>query len=790
VTDPLLYGHNQEQYIIAIHHEADGSMEVYSRSSEVLSSKKINFFPFFFLSDTYYLKGFSQKHWIKELNGTKHFRYLCVFERWSHMWDAIRDIIVKYNAGASSTVQTYSELPILHLRADPVSQFLMQSGMTLFKGMEFNDLYRMQIDIETYSKHPSSFSNPNRLEDRIILIALSDNRGWEYLINGKHGSEKEMLLKLVSIINEKDPDVLEGHNIFNFDLPYILTRCEIHSVSFTVGRNGTVPHSFDGRISFAERSFEFTSYEIAGRHVIDTFLLLQNYDTSKRTLESYGLKYAAQHFGFAKPDRTYIKSNLISWYWDHEPETLTRYAMDDVHETRQLSEYLSPSVFYLTQMIPFNYGVAARTGSSIKIESLLLREYIKHRESVPQPDFGVQTTGGYTDIFHTGVLGPILDVDVESLYPSIMLSETISPKSESLGIFLNLLESLTSMRLDAKRKMKSASNPEMKGKYDAMQSSYKILINSFYGYLGYSKALFSDYAAADNVTQSGQRILRHLISSISTNNGTVVEVDTDGIFFIPPTHIKNEKDELHFVDKIAKGLPKGINLAVNGRYKSMLSYKMKNYALLGYDQSIKIKGSSLTSRSIEKFGKTFIKQCINAMLGNNINELHQLYVSMHRNISEHKLDIADFLRTETLKESEEEYLQAINNGARNRTASYETALTSTNKWKPGDKISYYFTGSDMNIRGFENCKLADEWDPNFPDENVAYYLRRLNEFAQKFDVFFQPQDFRAIFSMDDLFGFSPEGISIITQAVKDVSTAMLDVSDTEPHEPKIFLDEE
>jgi DNA polymerase I len=789
VTDPLLHGLNSETHIVAVQHSSDGTMDIYFRESDKLHSKKLDFYPFFFLSDPYYLNGFSQKHWIKELNGNKHFRYLCAFERWSHMWDAVRDVITRYNAGNPAPVQSYSELPILHLRPDPVSQFLIQSGITLFKDMEFNELHRMQLDIETYSKHASTFSNPNKLEDRIILIALSDNRGWEHVINGKHKSEKEMLLELVHIINKHDPDVLEGHNIFGFDLPYILKRCELHGVSLALGRDGSTPSTFDGRMSFAERSVDYTTFEIAGRHVIDTLLLLQGYDTTKRTLESYGLKYAAQHFGFAKPDRTYVTPNRISWYWDNEPDTLTRYASDDVFETRCLSEYLSPSIFYLTQMIPFNFGAAARLGSSAKIESLLLREYIRRRESVPTHDVGMQTTGGYTDIFHTGVLGPILDVDVESLYPSIMLTEKILPKTDSLNVFLPLLESLTQMRLDAKQKMKTANDPNEKAKYDAMQSSYKILINSFYGYLGYVRALFSDYIAADKVTQTGQRILRHLMASISEQNGKVVEVDTDGIFFVPPPDITSETDEQRFVKTITQRLPEGINLAINGRYKSMLSYKMKNYALLSYDNKIKLKGSSLTSRSIEKFARSFIQQCIGCLLHGEIIELHALYVRFHHNITEHKLDIGDFSRTETLKEGEEDYLQTVRDGTRNRSASYEVALAENMKWKTGEKISYYITGNDESVKGFENCKLSEHWDPNFPDENIHYYRKRLDEQAKKLDVFFLPQDFQKIFSLDDLFGFSPEGIEIQTRAVKELGLRETEMTEQESIEPKIWLDE-
>jgi hypothetical protein len=94
-------------------------------------------------------------------------------------------------------------------------------------------------------------------------------------------------------------------------------------------------------------------------------------------------------------------------------------------------------------------------------------------------------------------------------------------------------------------------------------------------------------------------------------------------------------------------------------------------------------------------------------------------------------------------------------------ASYEVALNSGLNWRQGDRISYYITGSDANVRGFEHCKHADEWDPNIPDENIAFYLKRLQELAKKFEVFFTPQDFRSIFSADDLFPFSGKGIHIV-----------------------------
>jgi DNA polymerase I len=758
----LLYGHNADERIVAVQQLNDSTMRVYFRDGDAVRYSDERFYPFFFLSETTFLEEFRQKHWVKKLEGDAFFKYLCAFEEWTSMWDAIRHMIDRFNRNAVTKAESYNQLDFVHLYTDPVTQYLLQSGRTLFKGMQFEGLYRLQLDIETYTSPRYRFSNANRAEDRIILVALSDNRGWEHLINGKKLSEKQMLTELVRIIAERDPDVIEGHNIFNFDLPYILKRCELHGVSFSVGRDGSVPRSFDTRMSFAERTTEYSITEIAGRHVIDTRILVQSYDMSKRDMESHGLKYAATYFGLSSPDRTYIPGDRISWHWDHDVQPLMDYALDDVRETRGLSDHLSGTSFYLAQMVPFSYGAVCRSGSASKIESLMVRAYLREKHSIPKPSTGTQTTGGYADVFTIGIVGPVLHIDVESLYPSIMISKNVMPASDVNNVFQTLLQNLTALRLDTKRKMKDCKEVEERSRLDAAQSSLKILINSFYGYLGYSRGLFNDFPQADVVTKTGQGILHHMMAFIRAEDGKVVEVDTDGVFFVPPHEVNTEEAERKFLEKLGTTMPEGITIALDGRYKRMLSYKMKNYALLGYDDKIKVKGSSLTSRSMERFGRNYIMQCIGCFLNSDIQGLHTLYSSLHHAITERKLDIRDFSRVEVLRDSLENYKTDVDAGKRNRSAAYEVAQVSGKHVRPGDRIAYYVTGHDVNVRTSEHCKSSEEWDPNFPDQNGSYYIKRLDEFSEKFKPFFLPQDFRAIFSADDLFAFSPVGITSLT----------------------------
>jgi len=766
----LLFGHNPEEGIVAVDHVDDGTVRLWRHTASGTQSRDEQFYPFFFLSDRSHLEGFGRKHWTKELDGNSHFRYVCAFEGWSVLWDAIRHLVERHNRQSLAKIDHYTSLDTLALTPDPVTQYLVQSGRTLFKGMEFADLLRLQLDIETYSSLPGRFGNATRPGDRIILIALSDSTGWNELIDGSHLNETRMLEKLVACIRDRDPDVIEGHNIYDFDLPYILKRCELNNIPFAIGRDGSPLNPPSTSFNSTGRSARYSASDVNGRQVIDTLLLVRSYDRAKHAMENHSLKYAAQFFGIAPPNRTYIQGEKISWHWDNDPEPLKLYAMDDVFETRGISDHLSGAYFYLTQILPMTYSSVIRSGSAVKIDNLMLREYLHQRVSIPKARSGYQTTGGYTDIFIVGILGPILHVDIESLYPSIMISKGIKPRADSLGVFTNLLKELTTLRIDAKHRMLRAEAGKEWSRLDAMQSSLKILINSFYGYLGYNRGLFNDHARADEVTTTGQELLRLMMTTIRQQGGMVIEVDTDGIYFVPPESTTSDAAEQELVSHLSRQMPEGITVTLDGRFKKMVSYKKKNYALLGYDDRITIKGSSLISRSIEPFGRVYIRTCISCLLQEDIAGLHRAYVETREKIAGHGMKIRDFARVEALSETLADYRNAVEAGKRSRSAPYEIALASGRQTRRGERIAYYVTGSDPNPRSFENCRAAAEWDPNFPDENIAYYLRRLNEFSEKFLPFLTPQDHRRIFSPDDLFPFSSEGIALLgpeTVSVQD-----------------------
>jgi DNA polymerase elongation subunit (family B) len=729
--DKALFGHDDTPGIVAMELEGDDRIRVFRREGERLLSETQPFHPFLVVSDPALPESTKCTHTITPLKGSGGYRYQVVFDSWREA-DRVRKVIAK-KAGVSSG---HPDSPVFFV-SDPIQQHLITTGQTFFKGLAFEDLRRIQLDIETFCPEGYEFPNPNRREDRIIVVSLSDNTGWERLITGQGLSEREMLQELVRTIQDRDPDVIEGHNIFNYDLDYISRRARMHGVPLEVGRDGRVARSRSSRVIVAERTISYTRWDIYGRHVVDTFILAQFYDVATRELESFGLKAIAKQLNLASEDRVYLDGDRIAWHFLHEPERVHQYAMDDVRETRAISNLLSRSYFFQTQIFPLSYQNAFVRGNAAKIDSLFVREYVRQGHAIPQLEQARPFAGGYTDLFYRGVAKGVVYCDIRSLYPSLMVSEGIGPRKDELGIFSRLLAVLRDFRLRAKDMAVRASSPQERQFLEALQSTFKILINSFYGYMGHGQSHFSDFDRAEAITARGRELLRSMIEWLERKGCQVVEIDTDGIYFVPTSDITTQRQEEELVRQLSDSMPTGITVEYGGRYRAMFSYKMKNYALLDDDGKMRIKGSGLRSRGLEKFQRVFLKEAISLLLSDRRREIPGVYHHDLEQIAQHRWDVTMFMKTEMLQDSLDKYSEKIKNNKRNRSAAYELALRSERAYQPGDQISYYVTGDSEKVQAYDHCRLAREWDPNHPDENVPYYQKKLRDLYTKFSEFFE-----------------------------------------------------
>jgi DNA polymerase I len=725
----ILFGRDPADGIVAVEPVSKNTMRFFVRRGGRLVYDDETFTPFLLIEEEKLLQGFREPYKVEHLSSANAFRCLVLFENWNDCEKA-RDHLRKLTGESASSPTA----PYLYI-SDPVHQYLLLTGKTFFKGLAFKDLHRLALDIETACAPGFEFSNPQRDEDRILSIALMDNRGYEEVLFGMDMGEREMLQTLGERIASVDPDVLEGHNLFNFDLEYIVARARMHKIKLPWGRNGSEPRMRKSRFTVAERIIDYTRMDIFGRHVVDTLFLLQYYDVTARELESYGLKSAALHFGLADEERTYIDREKIQWTYEHDPEALKRYNLDDVRETLALSELLGYPFFLQAQIFPFSYQNILIRGNATKINALFLREYIRRRASIPKPMAKGDFEGGYTDVFLEGVVSNVVHCDVASLYPSIMLSFSLKPAGDTLNVFLPLLRDLRAFRLEAKRKAHEVLSPHEREYYQALQQTFKILINSFYGYLGTALHNFSDPSLAAEVTRLGREIIRKMLEWLKRIGAAPVEIDTDGIYFVPPPEVVTEEQARALVERLSESLPEGIEVEMDGRYASMFSYKRKNYALLDESGNVVIRGSGLRSRGIEKYLREFLSAMIRLLLEGRGQEVTQLFREVNLRLQRHQMDIGLLAKTETLSESPESYQQKIKAKKRNRAAAYELALSSGRDFRAGDQVSYYVTGMDQKVRVFENCKFASNYDPNQPDENIPYYQAKLVDLLKKFQDF-------------------------------------------------------
>src|SRR5260370_33776062 len=245
-------------------------------------------------------------------------------------------------------------------------------------------------------------------QNPIARIALSDNSGWEQLIvvdpENAEESERDAIKRLTSLIKERDPDVIEGHDLFRFDLPYLVARARKTKTKLDWGRSGGFLRSRPSRLKIAEKTIDYPKFTIDGRHFVDTFLLSQFYDVGMRTLSGFERVDVARHCGFCESEEisALTGKELQRAYIDNDERFRAR-ALCAVLETRAVADLLSPSYFIQAQIFPYNYQDVIVRGNATRINALFLREYFRQRHSIPEMPLVRGFEGGYTDVFFTGV---------------------------------------------------------------------------------------------------------------------------------------------------------------------------------------------------------------------------------------------------------------------------------------------------------------------------------------------------------------------------------------------------
>ncbi len=611
------------------------------------------------------------------------------------------------------------------------SQVLIQRRERLYRGIHFGDLRRCQLDIETASGD-GSFSDARKPGDRVLAIGLrcgGKNRLLLLEATSDH-AEKRLLESLNTAFAEIDPDVIEGHNIFRFDLDYLRLRCRHHGVPCAWGRHGQRAVFRNSRLKVAERWIDFSRCDLAGRAVVDTYLLVQLYDITAREMTSYGLKSVAGYFGITpEGGRTLIEGSGIAAVFTADRARFCAYLEDDLRETEGIAGLLLPTYFEQARAFPILLQDATLRGTTAKIDLLFLEEYYHARQACPLPPEVTAFEGGFTRSFREGVFRNVLHYDVASLYPSLLLQIGRNPRNDTLGSFIPLLRSLRDYRLKCKELARKAPTEAERAEAGARQAAFKILINSFYGYLGFPGARFGDSDLAAEVTRRGRELLQALIAEFEKQGCAVLEADTDGIYVAAGERFSRPEALLEAVSGI---LPEGIDLEFDGSYPAMLCYKAKNYAL--YDGSrVIVRGSALRSRGIEPYLHRLTDQMIRFLLGAAPDSPAALLAETRRRIATREMPVEELAKSETLGQNPDAYERLMAEGGKPRRAAAEAALQLTPRPRMGERVSYYVTAKSRGrTSDWQRARPASLFDPAAAPYDADYYAAKLDDWLERY----------------------------------------------------------
>lgn len=392
---------------------------------------------------------------------------------------------------------------------DPKEAICVKDGYTYFKNMKIKDVSVLSFDIESTSlevnddAHVLLISNTFRVKDHVErkLFAYTD-----------YADEGEMILAWCKWVQEVNPAILCGHNINAYDLPYLRGVAAKFGVELELGRDGSAVKfdSFESKFRKDQtQDLHYHKCKVYGREVIDTLFLAIRHDMVEKKYDSYALKKIIAQEGWEVSGRVFYDADKIrsNYKIPKEWEKIKQYAIFDADDALKLFDVMATSQFYITQSVPKSFQLVCESASGSQINSLLIRAYLQDGHSLPKATTAKEFEGAIS-FGKPGIYTNCLSFDVASLYPSIMLQyEVCEPAKDPKGYFLKSLDYFTKTRLEYKKLAKTTGNQY----YDDLQNAFKILVNSYYGFMGSTGLLFNAPDKASFVTEKGREILSKAI---------------------------------------------------------------------------------------------------------------------------------------------------------------------------------------------------------------------------------------------------------------------------------------
>ncbi len=406
----------------------------------------------------------------------------------------------------------------------------------------------MAIDFLFFGERGSARAD----RDPIRLISLCFDDGSRIQLEG---DEPNIVRSLLSVVKEKDPDVIVGFGTNRIQWSYFEERAKRLGVRPAIGRLGAEPRmSVHGHVS------------IRGRLNIDLEDMAR--DIPELTVES--LEEFVKYLGVnAKLDT--VEEYELAKTWENERELVKRYSMQRAEAILKAFEAVKDFIYSLSELtrMPADYVLTASAG--FRVENYLMSLAARVGELIPRRGeiAHVSYPGGLVKEPIRGMHENVAVLDFRSMYPSLIIKynisfDTLSEDGENVspngyrfrarpeGFLPTALKSLLEERRKIQAMLKEVSPNSIEAKIlDARQRAVKIIANAIYGYTGWAGARWYSREIAEATTAWGREVINSTIRKAEELGMRVIYSDTDSVF------LKNYEER---IEKLVEWIEKDLGL--------------------------------------------------------------------------------------------------------------------------------------------------------------------------------------------------------------------------------------
>lgn len=505
------------------------------------------------------------------------------------------------------------------------------------------------LDIETYS--PGAFPDPAK--NPVVMASVVLNESDNIVITTKNSkekklkvveSEKALIEEIKKELKERAIDVLATYNGDSFDLPYLKERAKVLGTKFDIGFGETEP--------VIRRKGLHNSVKIKALQHVDAYQVIRILSSiGSIDLVRYDLETVYEAIFGEKKEKLSKKDLETIWETGKGFERLVEYnRMDSIATIKIALEYL-PLYLELCKLVRMPLDDVSRISTGMLVEHLLEIQSHEKKYLIPNKPSESEVKERRTYTFKgafvkeplAGLHENIAIVDFRSYHTSIMIAHNISVEtidceccakekpnlsptghyfcSKKKGFLAAALEEILAKRMEIKKEMESVEQGTAQCKaLFAVQWALKILLASFYGYLGYPRSRWYSREIVKSVYAWVNKYIFFTMDEAEKAGFKVLYADTDSCFLIVPKE-KGTEELKKFIKKINSELPEAMELELKGLYERGIfvtkkegGAAKKRYALIDKKGNLSIVGFEYVRRDWAGIAKQTQKEVIEAIL--------------------------------------------------------------------------------------------------------------------------------------------------------------------------------